>query len=59
MSDGKLDAEKVIHLRSPADTAVCGRPAKLEDIRTWGDDDINCDACVIAYAARARMTVRA
>lgn len=45
------DAVKLVHIRSAVDTARCGRPAKLEDIRTWGDDAINCEACVRAYVA--------
>lgn len=60
MSDeSKTDPVKVVHLQSGAGTARCGRPAKLEDIRIWGDDAINCDACVRAYTAAIRMPVRA
>ena len=38
------------HVRDRHGTAVCGQPARLEDIVDWGDHD--CKHCAALYARR-------
>lgn len=39
------------HIRSSGGMAVCGRPATQDQLHTWGDDRIDCAACVRIRAA--------
>jgi hypothetical protein len=41
------------HLVDQSGVAVCGMPAKLEQLVNWGDAD--CDHCIALYSRRARQ----
>lgn len=48
------DAKPLKHVRDPrVGTAVCGEPTKIENLVDWGED-VTCQVCQEAYAARAR-----
>lgn len=39
------------HIRNSGGMALCGRPATQDQLHTWGDDRIDCGACVRVRAA--------
>ena len=47
-----MDERNHKHLADRTGTAVCGAPAKIENLVTWGESD--CAHCAALYGRRAR-----
>ena len=46
------DHGQLKHLLDQTGVAVCGMPAKLDQLVHWGEAD--CDHCIALYSVRAR-----
>lgn len=51
---GPIGVDPCFHLRNPSGTAECGRPVRQAELVVWGDDRLNCAACISRRSSRSR-----